>query len=74
MTGARFKLYQDSNNNGKYDAGIGDAYVGSGKISRSNYFLFTQIFAGASAEAYGYADYTADFFVGGNPVGVANWF
>jgi len=45
-SGARYKLYQDSNRNGKFDASKGDAYVGSGAANKRNYSAFTSILMG----------------------------
>jgi len=73
-SGARYKLYQDSNRNGKFDASKGDAYVGSGAANKRNYSAFTSIFDGRSAEVHGYADYTADLLISGKVIGSANWF
>jgi len=72
--GARYKLYQDSNNNGKYDGAKRDTYVGYGSVNVANYQQFASIFKGTRAEVFGYADYTADLVIGGQTISTANWF
>ena len=72
--GAKYKLYQDTNNNNKYDGGKGDTYVGDGSVSAANFQQFASVFKGTSGEVLRYADYTADIVIGGQTVGTANWF
>ena len=73
-SGAKYKVYQDSNNNNKYDGTRGDTYVGYGSASGPEYTQFSSLFKGVSGEIYGYNDFTADIVVGGLPAGNLNWF
>jgi len=72
--GAKYKLYQDSNNNGKYDGAKGDTYVGYGLVNAADYQQFASIFKGTPGKCLGYADYTADMVIGGQTISTANWF
>jgi len=74
VNGARYKLYQDSNNNNKYDGAKGDTYVGYGSVNAADFQQFSSIFKGTPGEVLGYADYTADIVIGGQTIGTANWF
>jgi hypothetical protein len=72
-SGVKYKIYQDSNNNNKYDGQRGDTYVGYGGVSAANYAQFSSLFKGAQGEVNGYSNYTADILVGGLIVGSLRW-
>jgi len=73
-SGIKYKCYQDSNNNNRYDGRNGDTYVGYGSVNAADYKQFASIFKGTPAEVFGFADYTADIVIGGKTVSTANWF
>lgn len=71
-TGASFDLYQDSNNNRRFDRQ--DAFTGFGKIPKNSFSDFNQILKGGRGKILGYSDFTADIIFGNRTIGEINWF
>jgi hypothetical protein len=70
--GARFDLFQDSNNNRRFDDS--DSFTGTGSVSRQTYSAFTNILKGRRGEVLGYGDFTADVVYRNQTVGQIDWF
>lgn len=71
-SGWNYKIYQDSNNNGKFDSSDKSHYVAKGSISKKHSKLLFQIKPG-NAHIEGYSDMTASLSVFGKKISTAKW-
>jgi len=72
--GGSYEVFQDVNNNGKYDSNDKKYFVATGSISKGKYKQSKNLDLNYGAGyCEGFSDMTADFYIGSKKISTAKW-